>query len=91
MVHTKPGITKFRATTEGIYSFKLPTRYLKDVSENIYIISSSDLNGMELGCLISTVKDNRIVYTHQQFEHYKEESRFSISLAIQLHIIINIF
>ena len=31
MLHTKPGIIKFKATTEGLYVFKTPTIYLKDV------------------------------------------------------------
>ena len=56
LVHTKPGITKFKATPEGLYAFKPPRRYLKDVAENKNIIPSNNVNGIELRHIIYTVK-----------------------------------
>ena len=38
MVHTKPGIAKFKATPEGLYDFKPPSIYLKDVDKKKNII-----------------------------------------------------
>ena len=34
LVHTKPGMTKLKATPEVLYDFKPPTRYLNDSDKN---------------------------------------------------------
>ena len=75
LVHKKPGITKFKANLEGLYAFKPPTSYLKEVSENKNMSPSSNVNGMELSHMISTVKYNIMGYTQRQFERDKQSRR----------------
>ena len=56
LVHTKPGITKFRSTSEGLYYFKPPISYLENLTETKIMIPSIYVIGMELSHTISDVK-----------------------------------
>ena len=56
LVHAKSGSNKFKATPEGLYAFKPPRSYLKDVAEKKITIPSKNVNGMELIHIIYTVK-----------------------------------
>ena len=62
LVHNKPGINKFKATPEGLHAFKSPRIYLKDVDEKKNMIPSNNVNVMELSHIISTAKNNIMVY-----------------------------
>ena len=46
MIHTKSVVTKLKSTPEGIYAFKNPTSYLKDMTEKKNMILSRDKNVM---------------------------------------------
>ena len=65
LVHTKPGITKFKESTEGLCAFKPPNIYMKYVAEKKNMIPPNNVNGMDIIHTISTIKQNKMGYTQR--------------------------
>jgi hypothetical protein len=79
LMHTANGIVKFERTAEGLYAYKPSTKYLNEVASKKRMqppeprerTKTSNDTDKGIGCLVSTVNENRKGYTKRQFEDAK--------------------